>query len=274
MIFDFLFGTGALFASTLPWVPWYVSKWLSSETRLRLSPLGRSVYLDLLFNASEKGSIPDDHCLLAKLADVSREEFEAVWPLIAPKFQPHPTEPGRLINPEMQQVVAERKRLHESKAAAGRAGGLKSGEARREAPASALLSAGGEAYTLHNNTKQNKNHLQSSPGGDAGAALSPTPIPSWKTQSFERFWATVWFKRDRRSALRAFCRAVRTEEDADHIIAMAKRDGPRLLSEASAGSRTPLHPATWLSGSRWEDQERAAVEYDTPIYRPPKRPDE
>ncbi len=40
---------------SLPWIKWYVSKWISSRTRMTMNPLERCLYLELLFLAYEGG---------------------------------------------------------------------------------------------------------------------------------------------------------------------------------------------------------------------------
>ncbi len=48
--------------------PWYPKDWRGSETRMRLTLAGRSIYRDLLDHCWEEGSLPTDHRILAGIA--------------------------------------------------------------------------------------------------------------------------------------------------------------------------------------------------------------
>lgn len=113
-----------------PWFKWFPAAWLSSETRLTMSVLERSVYRDLLDCCYERGSIPSDPVLLAKLADVTQDQFAEAWPKVSQKFIP--CSDGRLSNSTVLQELAKRGGVSDVRANAGKAGGLKSGQTRRE----------------------------------------------------------------------------------------------------------------------------------------------
>jgi hypothetical protein len=111
---------------SLPWYSWFASQWLASETRLSMNTSERAIYRDLLDHCYEVGSVPDNRVILANMPLVSLEEFDRAWPAVSRKFEPHPEQPARLVNPRVLSELAKRS----SKSTAGRTGGVESGKAR------------------------------------------------------------------------------------------------------------------------------------------------
>lgn len=105
--------------------PWYVHDWRQSMMRLRLSPLGRYVYRELLDQCYIDGSIPNDKVLLAKIVDVPARDFAKLWPEVSRAFELR--EDGNYHHPKADAVLNEIVRWKEQKSNAGRA----SGNARR-----------------------------------------------------------------------------------------------------------------------------------------------
>jgi hypothetical protein len=81
-----------------PWYRWHIARWLSSRSRLTMTPLERSVYRDLLDHLYMDGSIPNDPTELAIMAAVTEQDFAAAWPVVSKRFVPHPTIAGHLSN--------------------------------------------------------------------------------------------------------------------------------------------------------------------------------
>jgi uncharacterized protein YdaU (DUF1376 family) len=118
---------------SLPWVKWYSSKWLSSPTRMAMSPLQRCVYLELLFCTYEGGGrIPSDKQQLARMAMVTLDELETAWPAVSKHFVPCEDDPTMLTNLVALGVMGEQAPYHDAKVAAGRKGGAASGISRRK----------------------------------------------------------------------------------------------------------------------------------------------
>lgn len=90
--------------------------------RMRLSPIGRYVYRELIDHCYIEGSLPGDTAILAKIADISLREFLKVWPEVSTAFRQ--SDDGRWHNPKVDEVLPELERWHEKKRIAGRAGGL------------------------------------------------------------------------------------------------------------------------------------------------------
>lgn len=105
--------------------PWYVNDWRKSMMRLRLTPLGRYLYRELLDQCYIDGSIPDEPELLAKIADISPKDFQKLWPSVKQAFELR--EDGNWHHNKADEVLSEITRWREQKSNAGR----KSGESRR-----------------------------------------------------------------------------------------------------------------------------------------------
>jgi uncharacterized protein YdaU (DUF1376 family) len=105
-----------------PAFSWYVRDWLCSPTVRELHRRkDRSVaaYFFLLNEAwiqEPPASLPNDADALADLARVTREEFDAFWPVMSTQFESDGN--GRLFNP--RQVQEYRKQTHRADAAAQR----------------------------------------------------------------------------------------------------------------------------------------------------------
>ncbi len=82
---------------------------------------------------------------------------------------------------------------------------------------------------------------------------SNTP-ESWKEKKFLEFWNCVWWKTGKTGAWRKFKAVATTPEIADRIIAAAKAQGPGILSAAARNGITAIHPETWLSKGRYDDE--------------------
>lgn len=70
---------------------------------------------------------------------------------------------------------------------------------------------------------------------------------------FDEFWGVVWVKVGKDAARQVWKRKI-TAAMADGVIEAAKQQGPRLIAEAKASDRAPLHPRTWLHQGRYEDE--------------------
>jgi uncharacterized protein YdaU (DUF1376 family) len=87
-----------LLMAVLPWLPWIVDDWLTSETRIAMNPTERSIYQDLLAFQWRDGHLSSDHQILAGLAAVTPEVFEAAAPAVLKHFN---LRRGRLRNKKL-----------------------------------------------------------------------------------------------------------------------------------------------------------------------------
>jgi uncharacterized protein YdaU (DUF1376 family) len=107
--------------------PWFIDNWLSSRTRMRLSPLARCVYRELIDQCWKHGSLPKDEKILAKMSLVSDKEFRAAWREIEELFvQKNGELHHETVDEKRPQLVEYKERQAEF--------GRKGAEARRKAP--------------------------------------------------------------------------------------------------------------------------------------------
>jgi hypothetical protein len=77
---------------------WHVDRWFMSETRARLSPVGRLVYRELLDICYRHGSVPSEPAHIATLLGVPADLFAADWDLIRTQFVLDKHDKGRMKN--------------------------------------------------------------------------------------------------------------------------------------------------------------------------------
>jgi hypothetical protein len=143
--------------------------------------------------------------------------------------------------PSRAQKLAER----EAKIEAGRAGGLRSGQSRREAKPKQSASGLVEPPTRPDPTRPT----------DADASDSETP------ERFDEFWEIYSHKVGRKKAETAYRVALKKPGvTADLLIASAAAYITWQMSEGKHPTYTK-HPATWLNGEHWRDER--------PVSRPP-----
>lgn len=78
---------------------------------------------------------------------------------------------------------------------------------------------------------------------------------------FETFWSAYWRKAARAVALKAFRRAVKTEQQFQEIMAAVEAQTPEMMRRAE--QHRP-HAASWLNGERWLDEPAPADSEGTP----------
>ena len=111
-----------------PAFQFYASDWLGSTKRAMMTPAQRGAYIDLLCHqwGDETCSLPDDDELLAGLSGLGEAWGKGGYKMVRPCFPPHPTLEGRIANPRLLEIRAEREEWVEK----SRLGGLKSAEKR------------------------------------------------------------------------------------------------------------------------------------------------
>lgn len=102
-----------------PWLPLFVSDWLSSESVSCMSLAAQGAFIRLLCYQWQNGTIPDDEVRLAKLLIVTPADFSEVWPELIPVFPV--VEEGRRQNKRLEIERAKRQgRTAAAKESAGR----------------------------------------------------------------------------------------------------------------------------------------------------------
>ncbi len=77
---------------------WDLTRWPTSETRIRLDATGRGIYRELLDWCYAQGEMPDDHECMARYCGATLDQFEQVWPTIKSHFRKAKHKPNSLEN--------------------------------------------------------------------------------------------------------------------------------------------------------------------------------
>jgi uncharacterized protein YdaU (DUF1376 family) len=93
-----------------PSFPWYASDWLGSTKRAMLSPAQRGAYIDLLSHqwGDATCSLPDDDEALEALSGMGEGWLKGASICLRQCFPKHPTLQGRIANPRLLEIRAER----------------------------------------------------------------------------------------------------------------------------------------------------------------------
>lgn len=230
-----------------PSFPFYASDWLGSTKRAVMTPGQRGAYIDLLCHqwGDATCSLEDDDQLLAALSGLNEGWFNGASVVLRKCFPSHPTLVGRIANPRLLELRAER----DAWVAKSREGGRKSGVSRRKRQAK-----GGSTTAL----------TKGQPKGN-----SPSPSPSSKKTpivptEFDAWWA-LWprgRKVGKDAAERTYRKAVGrlqkkrgwTPTEAHQYLADRLR--AFVASPKCLGDYCP-HPSTWLNEGRYDDDPAA-----------------
>ncbi len=114
--------------SFLPWFPFYVNDFWADEAVMCMNNRQVGIYLRLLSLQWREGSIPDDLNKLAALCGESALEFSSQWDPVAGCFENGARHlEGRLVNPRLETIRADREAAHEAMSR----GGMKGGKSKR-----------------------------------------------------------------------------------------------------------------------------------------------
>lgn len=225
--------------------PWYVHDWRQSMMRLRLSPIGRYVYRELLDQCYIDGSIPNEPELLAKIVDLPRREFDKVWSDVSRAFDLR--EDGRYHHSKADTVLTEIERWKEQKSNAGK----RSGESRR---------------TTVERPLNDRSSPDQHPINGSGTAVEPSvtvtvpvavPDSDSITNSFAKLYARHPKKHNRIPAEQQYISAL--SKVADGAALMARIDRSHAMWCASDdwknnGGRYAPKLDRWLADHGWEDE--------------------
>ena len=153
-------------SNRLPFLPFYVSDYLSAIDVRLMGLAERGAYTHLLFIMWMEGRLPNDTSQLAVLCGCPQEEFEAVWPKVRLKFKVDGD--GLIYNERLEVVRDEALRLHRSRVKGGRKGGLSRAKAKLKPGSSPTQASRSRSRTTtRSRTKPNTNHKN-----------DPSPAPS------------------------------------------------------------------------------------------------
>ena len=228
-----------------PWMPLYVGDYIADTAHLSTAEHG--AYLLLMMHYWAKGKLPTEDTQLARIARMTTKEWANARSVIAAFFSAD-WKHGRI---EFELTEAERI------SAAGRAGGVASGEARRKKP--------NDRSTV---VEQSLNDQ----GNDSPTIREALPSPSQlqeKKESIlavgrptrpeiEKSFLVFWEKYPRRegdnprkSALKAFTSAVHAGNDPATISAGLEKW--IALNASKVGTSFVPQAVKWLHDERWKD---------------------
>jgi hypothetical protein len=94
------------------------------------------------------------------------------------------------------------------------------------------------------------------PETDGDSAPKNGAAASLSLRWFETlFWPSVWLKTGKGAARKQWiAKKIRTIELAQKISTAARDQGPSIIAHAANNGHSVLHPSTWLSQERWEDE--------------------
>jgi uncharacterized protein YdaU (DUF1376 family) len=230
---------------------------------MRLSPLGRYVYRELIDHCYVEGSIPKDPLILAKIADVPARDFAKVWPFVSKAFEE--CADGRLRNRKVSEVLAELERWHEQKRSAGRAGGIAASKRTLKHRSSGATAALGERSSGATAA------LKPSTSTSTSTSLPPTPTDEL-CEKFKNAYPAS--RRNKPGAVdRWYAAHVGQCTDplklhAEIIEGLERAKSSRLWREKNGqfipGMLSFLEDRRWLES--WESESGAVAE--TPVWRP------
>lgn len=111
--------------------------------------------------------------------------------------------------------------------------------------------------------KSREEQITHTPSAVPASVTERAPIVRWchwrtveQGEWFERWWAEVWAKIGRGQAEKAFKAQVNTLDTFEAVLAATKAQAP--MFKAKEPQFRP-HPATWLNGKRWMDDEQVSL---------------
>lgn len=106
----------------LPWMKFYPSDFMGSQKVRSMTGQQRGIYISLMCECWEAGSIPDDPDQLWTVCGVTPDEMREAWPKVRQCFEDHPDKDGHLVQPrvETEREAAVNRRNAAQKAAQAR----------------------------------------------------------------------------------------------------------------------------------------------------------
>lgn len=165
---------------SLPWFKFYPNDFMGSQKVRSMTGRQRGIYISLMCECWEEGSIPDDPGSLWMRCGVTPEEMQEAWPKVRKCFTPHPEKSGRLIQErienERQSALERRERARKAGKASGRARADSSTDGSTEGSTGRSTdgSAHGSAMRASDasDTQRIKNNTENTDGSEADASES------------------------------------------------------------------------------------------------------
>ncbi len=240
-----------------PYFQFYYSDWLGSTRRAMMTPAQRGGYIDLLCHqwADPTCSLPDDRETLGALSGLGEGWLANGSQVLRDCFPPHPSLSGRVANPRLLSIKADREEWVEK----SRLGGIKSGESRRKSNQTRTKGA----TKREPNPQPNTNTPSPLPSPLPSASSDPSPkeetspdgdgVPSKSpySKAFEEWWAVYPRKVGKGAAAKKWQAVVQGGKiSRDRLLKNTKAFA--VSYKGQSGQFCP-HPATWLNESRYDD---------------------
>jgi uncharacterized protein YdaU (DUF1376 family) len=272
----------------------YGADYLADEAVIGMTLAQLGAYTLLLIIHSREGSIPAETDRIARLIRLygHTAAFRAVWKWpLSTVFQPHPSQPGRLVQPRMFDDLQRIETLALHRSIAGVQGGRKSAELRREFQANAKQKASSSSASSSADTEeerrpsQERNPTQEKPdplpicqkqqiGRGSSRSSRPTAEEASALRSgFDLFYVEYPRKVKPDAAERAFAATVRKaakdegEKTTPELIGRISQRifvgvcewaafwGSKGWLKANGGARPEAaieYPATFLNAGQWK----------------------
>lgn len=220
--------------SSKPWYAWFPADYRAKTTHLNFTECG--AYRRLLDAYYERrGPLPCDTIALYRITGAVDDSEKRAIDKTSKEF--FIQRDGMLFHERAEDQISKETALHKKWSEAGREGGLKSSQARLEASLKPPLKP---ASTIPHP------HSHSSPHPRKPKKLLSGSAPD----AFVRFWDAYPKKEAKKNAIRAWNSLSPNEETQARILTAIEI---RKHTEQWALGFVPL-PATYLNGSRWEDE--------------------
>lgn len=216
--------------------PWYVHDWRQSMMRLRLTPIGRYVYRELLDQCYIDGSIPNETDLLAKIVDLPLKDFEKVWPSVSRAFKPNGD--GSFYHPRVNDILQDLERWREQRSNAGK----QSGRVRRALVERSLNDGSTAAEPSTSTSVTTSTSTTTSTAFDADLA-------------FEKLYSRHPKKKERAFAETTFSETINVPEPEKLFALIDVRHQELCLTEDWTKNKGRFAPklADWISDRGWTE---------------------
>lgn len=235
-------------AEPAPAFQFYVKDWRSSRKVQTMTFAERGMYLEMLLEQWETGSVPSTPAALASLLGGTEAAWTRAWPKLILCFKARARD-GRFVNEKLEAV----RRAKAKFAKALSESGLRGAEARwkRYGEAMARPSKANGVSMAKNGSSTSTSistSTSSSTNNSTSSSLSPFPC-------FERFWAAYPRKTAKATALKEWLRIQPPPDDAVTDAMIVKVHEQRTSTQwLKDGGQFIPHARTWLHQQRWKDE--------------------
>lgn len=216
-----------------PWMPLYVADYLADTSHLSAAESG--AYLHLIMHYWLNEGLPTDDRLLARITKLSPTQWKAVRPVIQEFFS------DGWKHKRIEFELTQTARI----SAAGRAGGVASGEARRRAKEERTTNGSANDRSTNGEALHSPSQLQEKEKKETISSLRS----DWPDDFREQFWSKYPKKTGKAGAIRKL----------ESVRKAGKVKFPALLSAVVkyaqiADPQYTKNPETWLSKGCWDDE--------------------